>query len=81
MVCGTLRNSATRKFCAQVIFIHNGHGTRVSWNKDILSEEEIIEKTSKEFYSLSESEECDSSCDDKKNICMECKKIYEERES
>ena len=51
------------------------HGT------DILSEEEIIEKTSKEFYSLSESEECDSSCDDKKNICMECKKIYEERES
>ena len=78
---GPWQNSATRKFCAEVIFIHNGHGTRVSWNKHILSEEEIIEKTSKEIYSLSESEECGSSCGDKKNICIECKKIYEQGKS
>ena len=78
VVRGTLKNSAARKFCAEVVFIHNGRRTRVSWNKAILSKEEIVEKTSKEVYSLSESEECDSSCNDKKNICMECKKIYEE---
>ena len=51
-------------------------------NEDISSEEEIKEEeTSEEVYSTSDSEESDSSCDDEKNIFMQCMKRYEEGES
>lgn len=51
-------------------------------NEDISSEEEIIEEeTSEEVCSTSDSEESDSNYDDEKNICMQCKKRYEDGES
>ena len=54
---------------------------RVLENEDISSKEEIIEETSEEVCSTSDSEESDSSYDDEKNICMQCNKRYEDEES
>ena len=54
---------------------------RVLENEDISSKEEIIEETSEEVCSTSDSEESDSSYDDEKNICMQCKERYEDGES